>query len=73
VRRTLRGVGALLIRGSTTARAEMGPGLFGAAAKRARCTASGTRVISCELTPLLAIRGLRAAYGKIEALKGVRS
>ena len=27
--------------------------------------------MSANATPLLAIRGLRAAYGKIEALKGV--
>jgi branched-chain amino acid transport system ATP-binding protein len=28
-------------------------------------------VTAAAATPLLAIRGLRAAYGKIEALKGV--
>ncbi len=31
----------------------------------------GERVVTSASTPLLAIRGLRAAYGKIEALKGV--
>src|SRR4029077_12433467 len=31
----------------------------------------GERVVTSAPAPLLAIRGLRAAYGKIEALKGV--
>src|SRR6185369_7372659 len=31
----------------------------------------GGRVVTSASTPLLAVRGLRAAYGKIEALKGV--